>query len=261
MPSRSDTTERTIVDGVGIVTLNRPEAFNCISSELIAGLDEAITEFEADASVRVILIRANGPHFCTGADLIEIRQARTSRDALASFIDRFHAVLNHLEATPRPAVCAINGLALAGGLELMMACDLAFAARDARLGDQHAQFGLIPGGGGTQRLARIVGVRRALELMYSARWLSAEEALTWGLVNELTEPSDLRERTLGFCRDLAKKNPEGVAAMKELTRRGLQMSLPDGLRLEANFVIDGLRTDNVAEGLAAFQERREPHFR
>ena len=261
MPNRSDATEHAIADGVGIVTLNRPKTFNCISSDLIAGLDEAITMFETDATVRVVLLQANGKNFCTGADLYEITQALTSRRALATYIDRLHDVLNRLQACRRPVVCAVNGLALAGGLELMMACDVAFAARDAQLGDQHAQFGLIPGGGGTQRLARIVGVRRALELMYSARWLSAEEALAWGLVNEITDPAELRDRAMAFCRDLATKNPEGLAAMKELTRRGLDMSLADGLRLEADFVVDGLRTDNVAEGLAAFQERRQPHFR
>ena len=260
MREQAGATERAIVDGVGVVTLNRPERFNCISSELITGLDEAITAFENDDSVRVVLVQANGKHFCTGADLDEINQARTSREALASYIDRLHAVLNRLQACPRPVVCAVNGLALAGGLELMMACDVALAARDAQLGDQHAQFGLIPGGGGTQRLARIVGLRRALELMFSARWLSAEEALAWGLVNELTEPSELRDRAMAFCRDLAEKNPEGLAEMKRLTHQGLEMSLRDGLRLEADFVADGLRTANVAEGLAAFQERRPPRF-
>jgi enoyl-CoA hydratase/carnithine racemase len=248
-------------EGVGIATLNRSEKFNCISSELVAGLAGALAAFEDDPAVRVFLLAANGKHFCTGADLVEVTEARKSRRALARYISALHAVLNDLEASPLPVVAAVNGLALAGGLEIVLACDVVFAADSARIGDQHAQYGLIPGGGGSQRLPRLVGLRRALELMYSARWLDAEEAHAWGLVNHVVPAERLHEAAFSFCRELGARNPQGIAAMKQLARTGLALSPADGLRHEAEAVVDALLGENVSEGLAAFKERRPPRFR
>lgn len=248
-------------DGVGVITLNRPEKFNCISSELIGGIARAQAAFEEDATVRVILLQANGKHFCTGADLNEVMQAREARSDMRRYIADFHQTMRDLELSPLPVVGAVNGLALAGGLEIVLSCDVIFAADDAKIGDQHAQYGLIPGGGGSQRLPRLVGLRRALELMYSARWLSVEEAHSWGLVNHIAPAAQLRESAFAFCRDLTQKNPQGIAAMKDLARRGLGMSPADGLRYEEEVVVDALREDNIAEGLAAFRERRVPQFK
>ena len=217
-------------------------------------------KFEDDPTVRAILLQANGRHFCTGADLNEIMYARQTQRGMRRYIAAFHQALNNLEGSPLPVVGAVHGLSLAGGLEVVLTCDVVFAADDAQLGDQHAQYGLIPGGGGSQRLPRLVGLRRALELMYSARWLSAEEAHSWGLVNHIVPAAELRETALAFCRNLATKNPQGIAVMKDLARRGLGMSPADGLRYEEHVVVDVLRGDNVSEGLAAFSERRVPHF-
>ena len=247
-------------DGVGIATLNRPEKFNCISSELLAGLSEALARFEDDAAVRSMLIRSNGKQFCTGADLLEITDARKQARTVAQWVSSFHGVLNALEASPLPIVAAVQGLALAGGLEIILACDVVFAADSAQLGDQHAQFGLVPGGGGTQRLPRLVGLRRALELMYSARWLDAAEAERWGLVNHVVPAAELEEASLKFCVELAGRSPQGLTAMKHLARKGLAMSPADGLRLEEVSVVDELMSDSVTEGLAAFRERRRPVF-
>lgn len=249
-----------VCNGVGIATLNRPEKFNCVSSEILTGLSDALARFEDEGSVRVMLIQANGKQFCTGADLVEVSEARKSRRKMATYIDQFHSSLNALEASPLPVVAAVQGLALAGGVEIILACDVVFAGESARLGDQHAQFGLLPGGGGSQRLPRIVGLRRALELMYSARWLDAAEAQNWGLVNHVVSDDDLRNAALEFCNTLATRNPQAITAMKHLARKGLGMSPADGLRLEEQCVVDELLRPNVAEGLLAFQERRSPEF-
>lgn len=250
-----------IRQGVGIVELNRPDKFNCLSSGVISGLDAALTAFEDDKSVRVILIRGRGKYFCTGADLDEVLVAREKRDELGAFIANGHRMLRRLELSPLPVVVAIHGLCLAGGLELMMSCDVAFAARSAKLGCQHARYGLVPGWGGTQRLPRLVGVRRGLDLMYSARWLDASEARDWGLVNYVTADDALMSDAEAYCADLAKKSPDGLASMKALGREGLDKSLAEGLVFEGHQVVDALLTDNVSEGLAAFQARREPVFR
>ncbi|MDA1100598.1 MAG: enoyl-CoA hydratase/isomerase family protein [Proteobacteria bacterium] len=249
-----------VIDGVGVITLNRPDKFNCISTGLMNGMRAAIEGFENDPGVRVILLNAKGKTFCTGADLDEVMAARKSRDTLKAFIGRIHDVFRRLETSPLPVVVAVNGLALAGGIEMMLACDVAFAAESAKIGDQHAQYGLIPGGGGTQRLPRLVGLRRALDLMYTNRWLDAAEAERWGLVNYVVADGALAEAAMDYCRNLAGKSRAGLAAMKQLSRQGLESNPSDGLRLEEDQVVDGLLTPDVEEGLAAFQARRKPNF-
>jgi enoyl-CoA hydratase len=250
------------VDGaVGIVELARPDKFNCLSLAVHRAIGAAIDRFEApDAGVRTVLLRAQGRHFCTGADLDEVTALREDREALARFIGFGHEVLRRLEASPLPVVAACQGLSLAGGLELMLACDVVFAARDSRFGDQHAQFGLVPGWGGSQRLPRVVGVRRALDLFYSARWLDAQTALDWGLVNHVCEPDALAGAALEYCRVLAGRSRTGIATMKHLARDGLETSLAEGLALEARIAPDALLEPDVSEGLDAFRARRTPKF-
>lgn len=250
-----------IREGIGIVELNRPDKFNCLSSGIVSGLDAALTAFENDKSVRAILLRGQGKYFCTGADLTEVLVARDDRDELEKFIANGHRTLRRLELSPLPVIVAVHGLCLAGGLELMMSCDIVFAARSAKIGCQHARYGLVPGWGGTQRLPRLVGVRRGLDLMFSGRWLEADEARDWGLVNYVTADEDLMSDAEAYCADLVKKSPDGLAAMKALGREGLDKSLAEGLAFEEHQVVDALLTDNVSEGLAAFQARREPVFR
>ncbi len=249
-----------VVDGVGIMTLNRPEKFNCISSGLMDGMANAIEAFDNDPNVRVILLDAVGKTFCTGADLDEVMAARKDRATLSAFISRIHDIFRRMETSPLPVVVSINGLALAGGIEMMMAADVAFAAKSAQIGDQHAQYGLIPGGGGTQRLPRLVGLRRALDLMYTNKWLSAEEAENWGLVNYVVANDALADAALDYCRNLAQKSRTGLTAMKYLSRQGMEVSPSDGLTLEEEEVINGLLGSDVEEGLGAFQARRKPNF-
>ncbi|MEM7255139.1 MAG: enoyl-CoA hydratase/isomerase family protein [Pseudomonadota bacterium] len=246
---------------VGVLTLNRPEKFNCISSDILAGFEAALDALAASGNLRVVVIEANGAQFCTGADLLEVKEARKTPATLKRFIDRGHSVLSRLERQPRPVIGVVQGLALAGGLEIILSCDVVFAARGARIGDQHAQFGLVPGFGGTQRLPRKVGERRALDLMFSARWLSADEAEAWGLVNYVVSDDTLRADAMAYAQDLAAKSPDGLAAMKRLTQRGLDGGVDAGLRMEADAMVDILRTANVSEGLDAFEARRPPAFR
>ena len=188
--------------------------------------------FEDDEPVRVVLIRANGKHFCTGADLDEVKGKRAHLDALKHFISLATACCAAMENSRLPVIGAVHGLALAGGLELMMAGDVAFAGKTARFGCQHAQFGLIPGWGGTQRLPRLVGERRALDLMFSARWISAQDAQNWGLVNLVVDDDTLIEQSTAYAEAISKRNPQGLAVMKSLARAGLDEPLATGLRRE-----------------------------
>ena len=251
---------RDLRDGVGVLTLNRPDKFNCLSASVVVALTAGLDSFEADRSVRAIVIAASGKNFCTGADLDEVLEKRDSKAALRPFIAGGHALLKRFEASHLPVVAAVQGMALAGGMELLMAADVVFADPAARIGCQHARYGLVPGWGGTQRLPRRVGLTRALELMYSARWLSAEEALAWGLVNRIAEAGGTLPAAMAFATGLARKSRSGLATMKRLARDGLDMPLVAGLALEETRVVDGLLSPDVDEGLAAFRARREPIF-
>jgi len=252
---------RTKTEGrVGIIELNRPDKFNCLSTALLEGIDGALDGFEGGAEARAVLVCARGQHFCTGADLEEVTAQRQSRDDVAAFIALGHRVFRRLGLSPLPVVAAVQGLCLAGGLELALSCDVVFAAQSARFGDQHARFGLVPGWGGSQRLARCIGLRRALDLMFSARWIGADEARDWGLVNHVGPDGELPQAALGYCRELAAKSAAGLALMKRLAREGLDRTLGEGLSLEEAAVVDALLGSDAEEGLAAFTERREPDF-
>ncbi len=249
------------VGAVGILELARPARFNALSIALNTALQSALDDFERPGSgVRAVLLQAQGRNFCTGADLDEVLSLRGDAAAVRQFIGPAHRTMRRIEASPLPVVVACQGLALAGGLELMMACDVAFAARDARFGDQHAQYGLLPGFGGSQRLPRLVGFRRAMDLFYSARWIDADTALQWGLVNHVVAPEALAGAALDYATTLAARSRPGLALMKRLARAGLDGTLDAGLAMEERDVIDGLLHADVSEGLAAFRARRPPRF-
>lgn len=245
---------------VGVLCLNRPDKFNCISTGLVASLNAGIDELEGNPDVRVMVVHGAGKVFCTGADLTEILKTRESEADLHVLLDNLLKVLRRLETSELPVVVAVHGLALAGGLEIVMACDVVFAARSAKLGDQHAQYGLVPGGGNSQRLARVVGRRRALDLMFSARWLGADEALSWGLINYVVDDEELLDAAMRYANKLAGHSAPGLAMIKRMAGEGLDLPLQDGLELEVRLAAAGLRTPDSDEGLTAFSERRAPSF-
>jgi len=247
-------------ENIGIIELARPAKFNCLNRAVADGIAAALDQFEAAGDVRAILIRAQGKHFCTGADLDEVMGLRKDKAAFGAFIARGHEVLDRLEASGFPVIAAVQGLCLAGGLELMMAADVAFAAEGARFGDQHAEYGLVPGWGSSQRLPRLIGLRRAMDLFYSHRWIDAETALDWGLVNNSPADEALDDAARAYCPPLTQKPRPGLAAMKRLARDGIDMSLTDGLALERDLAVDCLTGPEADEGLAAFRERRKPNF-
>jgi len=246
-------------DTVGVIELNRADKFNCLSSGVHDFIETALDRFEASQQIRSVLICATGKHFCTGADLDEVQQYRAD-DNFEEFITHGHRVLRRLESSALPVVAAIQGLCLAGGLELMLACDVVFAAEQAKFGDQHAQYGLVPGWGGSQRLPRIVGQRRALDLMFSARWVDAPTALTWGLVNYVVADADLHPQALEYCHTLGRRSRGGIMTMKRLTHDGMQIPLDQALGLEVQVAGQAMASPDVSEGLAAFAEKRSPEF-
>jgi enoyl-CoA hydratase/carnithine racemase len=257
----SDPVTVSIEGNVGIIELSRPEKFNCLSLEVHECIAAARTEFEANRDVRAILIRAQGKHFCTGADLIEVKEKLYDPVKLEFFLKFGMTSLRKLEQSPLPVIVAVQGLCLAGGIELMLSADICFAAETAQFGDQHAQFGLIPGWGGSQRLPRIIGQRRALDLMFSARWLKADEAKEAGLVNYIVPAVDLHQTAQEYCQTIATRSRPGISEMKRLAREGADMSIDQQMRLELNAAARALPSADAAEGLDAFENRRIPDFK
>lgn len=249
-----------IDQSVGIIELNRPEKFNCLSLEVHELIDKARADFESNPNVRALLIRSTGKHFCTGADLDEVKEVMKDKNSLSHFIRFGMDVLMRLEKSPLPVIVAVQGLCLAGGTELMLSADVCFAAASAKFGDQHAEFGLIPGWGGSQRLTRIIGMRRTLDLIFSARWITAEDAKDFGLVNHVVTDDELQEKALEYAHAITTHSRTGISEMKRLVREGIEMDLQKAMDLEHTAAVRHLQSDDVAEGLDAFQSRRKPEF-
>ena len=242
--------------GVAHVILDRPAQLNAISPELLSDLDRACATIESDAGVHAVALTGAGRVFCAGADLRVVQELAPDPDGWRGFMDLWHRVFDRIERLPVPVVAGVHGLALAGGLELTMVCDLVVADEEARLGDQHTNFALVAGGGGSQRLPRLIGARRAKELMLLGGWLSARQALEWGLVNRVAPAGTVVEATLALARELAAKSPAASRTAKALVDRGLDVELRTGLELEKRMVADHMRGDDAKAGLRAFTERK-----
>lgn len=251
----------TWIEGaVGLIELARPARHNSLLPAGRVAMLAALRRFEATPAVRVVLIRAQGPSFCTGVDLDAFRALRDDPAALSAFLAEGHAVTAALEASPLPVVAAVQGLCLAGGLELALACDLVLAADTARFGDQHARHGLLPAWGGTQRLVRALGLPRALDLMLSGRWIGAAEAQGWGLISRVVPAAALEREALACCAALAAGSAPAQAATKRLGRLAASGMLEAGLAAEAAAAMALLPGPDVTEGLAAFATRGSPRF-
>jgi enoyl-CoA hydratase/carnithine racemase len=255
MMGSSDGEPRTVIlersGFIGWLTLNRPESINAINEDIRSLLPQLLRELEEDRSIRVIAIRGSGTRgFCVGADLKEERPADAPR---AAWIE----TLTHIS---KPLIASIQGYCLGGGLELAMACDLRIASMEATFGLPEPAVGLIPGGGGTQRLPRLVGLGRALDLLITAERVSASEAHRIGLISRLVETGTLSQRTEALARHIASLPPLAVRLVKMAAHRGMQLDFAAGLQLENELFGRLLPTQDRHEAARAFREKREPTF-
>ena len=241
---------------VAHVILDRPAQLNAISPELLSDLDQACAGIEGDPGVRAVALTAAGRAFCAGADLSVVQALAPDPERWRAFMDLWHRVFDRIERLPIPVIAGVHGLALAGGLELTMVCDLVIVDAEARLGDQHTNFALVAGGGGSQRLPRLIGARRAKELMLLGGWLDAQGALAWGLVNRLVPAGTVVEATLTLARELADKSAAASRTAKLLIDRGLDLDLRTGLELEKRVVAEHMQGEDAQAGLRAFAERK-----
>ncbi|HLU83397.1 MAG TPA: enoyl-CoA hydratase-related protein [Trueperaceae bacterium] len=243
---------------VAIITIDRQEALNALNHDVLFELSVAFEQAEADASVRALVITGAGRAFVAGADIAGIRlleDAFSGRELALQGQD----VCSTLAALPFPTVAAINGFALGGGLELALAADLRVAAPTARLGLPEVGLGLIPGYGGTQRLPRLIGQGRALDLILTGRHVAADEALQLGLVNRVAD--DALAAAVELARTAARNGPVAVGLAKEAVSRGLDVTLSQGLEIEADLFGLVATSADMQEGTSAFLEKRTPDFK
>lgn len=246
-----------VEDGVAVVTIDRPEALNALNGELMFELATALDLLEGDLEVRALVLTGAGRAFVAGADVANLAQlddAFSGREAALAGQD----LMNSLAALPFPTIAAINGFALGGGLELALACDLRVAAPTAKLGLPEVGLGLIPGYGGTQRLPRLVGAGRALDLILTGRHVGADEALAMGLVNRVAD--DAVAGAVALARQALRNGPIALGLAKEAVVRGLDVTLPQGLEIEADLFGLAASTEDMKEGTAAFLEKRKAEF-
>ncbi|MFB3829108.1 MAG: enoyl-CoA hydratase/isomerase family protein [Bryobacteraceae bacterium] len=246
-------------NGIARITINRPEKRNALNRAVIGELEEAFSRVEGDAALRGLIVTGAGEKaFVAGADIHEL--AALSPAGAREYAERGQGALRRLETMGKPSVAAINGFALGGGLELAMACTVRFAAPEARLGQPEVKLGIIPGYGGTQRLARLVGRGRALQMLLDGEPVEAAEALRIGLVNAVVPLPELLPYSAAWLAKVLANAPAAVSLVMETVDAGLDMGLDAGLRLEAAAFGLTAATQDAKEGARAFLEKRRPSF-
>lgn len=248
-------------DHVAVITLNRPADLNALNYETLVRLGEIVVEIREDRhQIRAVIVTGAGRAFSAGADLKERRTLNEQqvRRNVRAIRDVFTAV----EELPQPTIAAVNGYAFGGGFELMLACDLRLAVRDARMGLTEVSLGIIPGAGGTQRLPRLIGPARAKELILTARKMNAQDALQYGLLNGIADDAEqLHAMTLDLANEIASNAPLAVYQAKYAINRGSHVGLYSGLEVEAQAYEMIIPTKDRAEALEAFADKRKPVFR
>src|SRR6185436_145319 len=248
-----------VADGVATLTINRPDKLNALNTAVRQAFIAALGRLDEDPDVRVGIVTGSGTKaFVAGADIAEFEH-RTAFDQFT--VSRSATIYSATAAFRKPLIAAINGFCLGGGCELALACDVRIASTTSRLGQPEVNLGLIPGGGGTQRLARLVGVGQAFKLIYSGDMISADEALRIGLVEEVVAPDELMPRVRALAATIARKSPVTLRLIKEAIQASLETPLAEGLRLETSLSSVAFASEDKREGVRAFLEKRPPTFK
>jgi enoyl-CoA hydratase/carnithine racemase len=244
------------------VTLNRADKMNPLDWATVRELREVVDQLERQPELRTVVITGAGRSFSAGGDLQGYLALYRRPDDFQRFLDDFYALLDAIERSSRIYIAAVNGACVAGGLELMLACDLILASDTARIGDGHLNFGQLPGAGGSQRLPRTIGIVRAKQLMFSGDLITADQAERIGLVGEVVAADRLLARADELAAGMASKSRAGLKGMKHLVNEGLRGELEAGLKLEIKYVHAYATTEpDATEGLLAFAEKRPPVYR
>jgi enoyl-CoA hydratase/carnithine racemase len=253
----SSLVQTSVDDHVALCQLNRPEARNALSPELMEELATAVEAFDADPEIRCIVVAGSDEAFASGADIAALRE-RTFEESLRHPASAFW---RRMAACKTPLVAAVSGFALGGGCELALLCDLIVASETAELGQPEINLGIIPGGGGTQRLARVIGKQRAMELVLTGRRIDAAEAQGLGLVNEVAGQSEWLDRALELAQRVATRPPIAARLAKQAVLAAEETGLGAGLDHERRLYELAMATEDRIEGMDAFLEKRKPEFK
>ena len=248
-----------VIDGIGWLKINRPERLNALNSEAIESLDYFLHIIDQDLTVKVIVITGAGEKaFVAGGDIKEM--ATMSPMEARAFAQKGQQMITFIEKMNKPVIAAVNGYALGGGFELALACDFIYASEKAKFGLTEVTLGVIPGFGGTQNLARLIGPNKARELIFSGRMIPAQQAKEWGIVNEIFPAEELQAGVMEVARSIARNGTIAVGSAKEAIVHGLNMGKEDGLRYESSLFATLFATQEQKEGMQAFIMKRKAEF-
>jgi len=246
-------------EGIGTITLNRPKSMNSLNTELFKDMSEVLGRISKDPEVRVLILTGSEKFFAAGADITEIRSISNAVEAHA-FLEKVNALFNALENLEKPTIAAISGLALGGGCELLMACDIRICAENAIFGQPEIKIGVIPGAGGTQRLPRIIGITKAKELLFTGDTMNAAEALRVGLVSKVVPTGKLLEEARAIAGKIARQPGVALRVTKDVINTGMSVDLKTALSYEGRCFEMLFDTHDQKEGMTAFVEKRKPKF-
>lgn len=250
---------QTLEEGILIVTLDRADKLNALNQQVLVELDVILEKFAAEKEIKAMILTGEGKAFCAGADINRLAECNVkSGYEFACFGQN---IFRKLETIGKPSLAAINGFAFGGGCELAMSATFRFASTVAQFGQPEVKLGVIPGYGGTQRLARLVGKGRALDLCLSGRFIDAQTALNWGLVTAVHTPELLLSESINYLKKIVSMAPLAVKAAIETIDHGYDLSLTDALHLEAIQFAATCGTEDKAEGVQAFLEKRQANFK
>jgi len=247
-----------IADRVAVVTINRPDKLNALDGPTRQRFLDLMNELRHDDDVRVVVVTGAGKAFIAGADVGEF----DGRSAIDQYqLMNEPTIFDCVDEFPKPVIAMLNGFTLGGGCELALACDIRIASAKAKLGQPEINLGILPGGGGTQRLPRLVGMGTAYKLLFTGEIIRADEALRIGLVDEVVPPEELRDRVMALAGTIAEKSPVALRLMKQAVRASVRAPLDEGLRLETTLFGVAFASEDKNEGVAAFLEKRAAEFK
>ena len=249
-----------VTDSIGWLKINRPDSLNVLNSEVVELLEHALRDLEQEAAVKVVVITGAGEKaFVAGGDIKEMVDMTPL--AARAFARKGQQMIEYIEKMHKPVIAAVNGYALGGGLELALACDFIYASENAKLGLPEVTLGVIPGFGGTQNLARLIGPNKARELIFSGKALSAQRAREWGIVNEVYPAEELYSKVMEIAQAIARNGMIAVASAKDAIVNGANMTKEDGLRYESSLFATLFATEDQKEGMQAFVAKRKAEFK
>lgn len=247
-------------DLIATISISRPDKYNALNSTIMEEMSAAVDEISVDDNVLVLILTGSGEHFAAGADLEELKKLKNPTQAYA-LIKKYTDVYEKLESLEKPLIAAVKGFTLGGGCEVMLCADIVIADSTAQIGLPEVKLGILPGGGGTQKLARLIGVNRAKEYLFTGESMDASQALSFGIVNRVVDSDKLMEEAKRLARKIAKRPPRSVQFIKQCVNYGTEIDLKTALQIEKYTFSMLCGTEDKTEGFSAFLEKREAAFK